>query len=366
MTINNVSYSVAGLDDVEDVEALLSQTDMPGWITLSYQCDLVRAPKMSPNGHSQSVIGRDKSGVLAGMASRQVTSSFWAGKPAQIAWFSNLRLALDFRNRPSVLCRGFDMYRASLHKPQDTPWYLASILSDNTAARRLLERGLAGFPTFRRLFGFQTLAFSAKRVRPALPIRAALPEDASAIVSFLNQQNHTRPLAPVLERDEDFSAGRYPGLAVGDFLVCEGGGEIIGVVALWDQVPFRRLVVANYAAGLSRLRLLINLVAPFTGLAKLPPQGEHLAMAYLSFFTVRGDDPKVAQSLFDAARTAAKRRGLSFVSTSFAEDDPLLLTLSKNKHRAYPANIYGVTWSDDGALPDASCFSLSKIEIAML
>jgi hypothetical protein len=50
-----------------------------------------------------------------------------------------------------------------LHNSLGVRLYLTSIASDNVVARRLLERGLPGMPTYRPLCEFVTLVF--RRVR---------------------------------------------------------------------------------------------------------------------------------------------------------------------------------------------------------
>lgn len=366
MTNRDISYAVAGPNDINDLEKILAETSMPGWITLSYQSDLERAPKMFPDGKSQSVIGRANDGALAGMASRIVMPCYWQGNVRPIGWIGNLRLAKEFRNRPSVLRNGVSAFRSKLDNAKETPWYLASILADNAPARRLFERGLPGFPKAQKLFAFHTLALRTKRLPQSPHIRAATQQDAAEIVRFINQQNQNRPLAAALSCTEDFSSGTYPNLSINDFLVYEAAGNILGTVAIWDQVPFRRLVVTNYKNTLRRLRALVNFVTPLTGLPTLPPQGQHLALAHLAFFTVPNGQNEVAQMLLDAARTVGKQRGHSVVSLGLAEDDPLLPQLSKNRHRAYAANIYCVTLNSNTPSVDPKHFALAKIEIALV
>ncbi|MHA6264886.1 hypothetical protein ACXYMO_16940 [Arenibacterium sp. CAU 1754] len=366
MTGSDISYALAGPGDFGDIERLLAQTDMPGWITLSYRSDLSRARVMSPAGSVQSVIGRNDRGTLAGMASRMVLPGYWNGQPRAIGWAAQLRLAHAFRHRPSVLRGGFDAFRRDLHDPQETPWYMASILSENRVAKRLLERGLPGFPTFTPVARLHTLAFSAQHASGSDAIRCATPGDAPALRAFLNRENRLRPLAPALDETEDFSPNRWPGLSIGDFLIAERSGEITGATALWSQDPYRCLVVTGYNPWLARARPLVNLVSPLTGLPKLPPFGAALPMAYLAFFTVAGNDATCALALLRAARAEARARQFSFVSLGLVQDDPLWPTLSALRHRDYGATLYTVTWKDGEIAPPPEQFHLAKVELSLL
>lgn len=366
MTGPRIAYSVALPEDFADIQALLAETDMPGWITLSYRSDLNRARCMAPGGSVRSVIGRAPDGRLAGMASRMVMPGYWQGQPMKVGWVAQLRLSKASRHRPAVLRGGFDAFRRELHDAKETPWYMGSILSENRTAKRLLERGLPGFPEFVPLMGYRILAFRASRSAQTDMVRAATAEDAPALRAFLNRENRTRPLAPAFEPDEDFRPGRWPGLEIGNFLLALRDGEICGATAIWSHYPFRRLVVAGYDPRLATVRRLANLLAPLTGLPSLPRLGAALPMAYLAFFTVAGNEPAIARALVAAAGGAARLRGLSIVALGLVEDDPLLPPLSALRHRGYDATLYGVTWLPGEKSPPKAQFRLAKVEAALL
>lgn len=363
------SYRRAEPADAPALEALLAATDLPGWIALSYRADLTRAPQLHPAAQAQTLLAEAPGGALAGMATRLVLPGYWQGAEARIGWLGQMRLAPGFRHRPRLLRGGFAAFRSLLHQPGETPWYLASILRDNATAARLLSAGLPGFPRLAPVIDYRTLAFRARPTAPprgALTITPARAEDAPALIAFLTAQNRTRPLAPVLEADETFAPGRWPGLRLSDFLIAREGGVIVGATALWAQAPYRALVVRRYDPRLAALRGPLNLAAPLTGLPRLPPPGQALAMAYLAFFTVAEHAPATARALLAAARAEAAKRGLAFVSLGLCADDPLLPGLAAVRHRGYDAQICTLTWEADEIAPPRAVFALAKVEISLL
>lgn len=334
---------------------------MPGWITLSdrAQPGMVMAPGIT----QKSVIGRDGAGRLAGMASRWVVPGFWQGQPARIGWVGHLRLDKSFRHRPKVLLGGFEAFRAALHDPAETPWYLATVVEGNLPAKRLLEAGLPGFPQFTKLMPYHTLAFrTAKRQAPE-STRQAGPEDAAALARFLADAHRTRPLAPVLTEGDLRDPSAFSGLRLSDFVICEEAGKITGAAAVWDQRPYRGWAVTDYRPPLRQLRAAVNIAAPVTGLPHLPRPGAMLAHGSLAFFTATHS---TARPLIAAAQSLAADKGLSVVSVGLMADDPLLPVLNRLRHRRYDAALYGVTWLDGERLPPPDAFALAKIEICLL
>ncbi len=351
-------FDVAGPGDDPAIAALLEGSELPGWIALSYRAAPGRHGPLHPAADGKSLIVRDAAGTPVGMATRTVMPGYFGGKVQPIGWIGQLRLAPEFRNRPKLLRGGFDLFRRALHS-KDTPWYLASILSENTRAKRLLEAGLPGFPRFEPLTDYVTLAY---RTGGAGPVDLARPEDMAAIAAFLNQQNQNRPGMVWM----DPTGPEWKGLRARDFLLARRNGAIVGVVALWDQRPLHRLHVAGYAPMLRRLRPLVNIAGALTGVPRLPAVGQDLASAFLSFLTVQNNDPALAKSLINAARAEAARRGLAMVVAGLAADDPMLRSLQSLRHRAYRSCIYGVTWFDGDRLPPKAAFDGMKLEIGLL
>ncbi|MFZ2102055.1 MAG: hypothetical protein WAU86_15970, partial [Oricola sp.] len=288
-------YRVAEPRHDAAIAGLMNAFAIPGWIALAYRTEPGRHPPLRPDARSATVIGeRLEDGRLGGMATRSMLPSFLGGKPRDIGWLGQLRIDAAFRNRVHLLRAGFEAVRTFLHDPAETPWYLASIIEGNDAARRILEAGLDGFPLFESLFDYMVLAMTVPARRGDFPrsVRRAGPGDMAAISAFLDGQNRPRDFAPRIG-DAVSGPAAWAGLAPGDFLIHETDGRIDGAAAVWDQRPFRSFAVTAYRPPLGRLRPLINLASPLTGLPRLPAPGDALGQAYLSLAAVRGDVPEV-------------------------------------------------------------------------
>ena len=92
---------------------------------------------------------------------------------------------------------------------------------------------------------------------------------------------------------------------------------------MWDQRKFKQVVVRGYRRPLGTFRPLVNLGLRLAGRPRLPRVGEPLALGFLSHVAVDDDDPALLLPLVDAARRAAARRGLGYLSMGFARRHPL-------------------------------------------
>lgn len=360
-------FRIAEPEHDEAIAGLLNDNAVPGWIALAYRTEPGWHRPLRPDTQSATVVGtRLDDGRAGGIASRSVLPSFFAGEPRRIGWLGHLRIDPDFRNRVHLLRAGFEAVHTFLHDPDETPWYLASIIEGNDNARRILEAGLERFPVFEPLFDYTVLAITVpRREERTSSVRRASPSDMNAIARFLDEQNRERDFAPFIDNGPDLS--RWTGLTAGDFLISEMNGRIEGVAAVWDQSPYRSLAVAAYRPPLDRVRLLVNLAAPFSGLPRLPAPGQPLGQAFLSLQAVRGNDEAIWTDLVTAALALAREKGLQLLAAGFVRGDPLEgATARLFRHRAYKSTIYSVRWGEDGERLDPANFVMPKIEIGLL
>lgn len=357
------TYQVAGPEHDGEIARLLNDNDIPGWISLSYRTQPGSHHPLATQLKSDTIIGVDRDGRAGGIATRSVHRAFMDGEAGPVGWLGQLRIDRDLRHRAHLLRAGFEAVEMMLHDPAETPFYFASVIEGNDAARRLLERGLHGFPRFEPLFGYEVLAITADADgRSGMSTGST---DIDEIASFVNAAHRSRDLAVELEADE-LRHGEWTGLTPADFIALRSGGKIAAAAAIWDQHPHRSIEVTGYRAPLARMRRLANLAAPWAGLPRLPAIGQPLRQAYLSFPVVAADDPRLWVELVRAGLAAASRKGARLLALGFAEGDPAAAVVARAfRHRSYRSTIYRVAFGDASngapAKPRAP-----KVEIGLL
>lgn len=157
------TVAVARLQDEPELRRLLRENPMFGEIGLSLERepDYYRAAAVEGPRHT-TFIGRDReTGRLVGMGSRSVRECFVNGRRRLLPYLGTLRVSRSWRGHRRYLAAAYDLCDG-MRTPDEEPYCLTSIVADNRPARRLLGAGLPGFPVYRELETFITLAVPAK------------------------------------------------------------------------------------------------------------------------------------------------------------------------------------------------------------
>jgi hypothetical protein len=245
------------------------------------------------------------------------------------------------------------------------------VIADNRGARRLLERGLPGWPELRPVDDLVTLAIPARnRVRRRasnVEIVSGDRIDVSELAAVLARNNARYQFAPCWTVDDLMSPTRVRGLHRGDFLVALHRGAIVGCAALWDQRAFKQVIVRGYSRALGRWRPVINAIGPLCGIPALPAVGFQLAFAHLSHLAADDDDPEVVVSLVAAGQRAARVAGLDYVTFGVSATSPLDDTVRQAfAHRSYASVLYVGFWPDGQPAADVLDGRPSHPEMAVL
>ena len=347
-------FEVATPADDPEIRRLLRENPMGGAIRVSLEAEpsSFDAAAIQGDVHQLLVARDERDGKLVGMAGRTVLDAWIDGEPRRLGYLSQLRVDAAHRNSPRLLAAGNARFRA-LHGDGETPLYVTTILADNARARRVLERGLPGMPTYLPRGELVTLVLpTARRLRrgplPAgLAVRPAQEEDLDAIVERLARHGRRHNFAPHWTKAALRSEERTRGLAARDFFVVERGAHLVGCLALWRQGPFKQAVVRGYDRRLRMLRPLHNLACPLTGAPRLPRPGVALRSAFLSHLAVDDDDPDVLLALVGAAHSRAVGEPIDYVHLGLSPTHPSFAPIAAAfPHRAYRSLLYLVHWED--------------------
>ncbi len=344
--------------DDEAIRALLRRHAMGGAIelTLEREPDTRLAAAVEGDPHHTVIVREQATGNIVGVGARSVRDVWFNGRPARLGYLGMLRREPQLLGHRHVLQQSLELLE-STRGDDELRFDLTSIVTDNHAARRLLERGLRGLPTYTPWVQWVTLMIpTTRRAAPIDPdITAARRDDLPHLTEHLNRHYRARQFAPRITSEELLSPGRSRGLALDDFLLLRCHGEILGCMACWDQRSFKQVVVRRYSPGLTIARPLVNGWLRLSGQPCLPAPGQALRMGYLSHVAT-DEDPSILARLVQSARAMAAARGLDYLALGLCTTDPALLLLCQRfKPRTYHSNLYLVSSNERAVhieLPD--------------
>ncbi len=339
--------------DEPELRQLLRDQPIGGQVQLTLEREpcLYHAAGIEGDRYHLAVVRDRLTGRVVGMGSRSVREVWVDGRVTKLGYLGLLRRDPAVGRRWALLSSGFDCLQRT-HLPDELPYNFTSIVSDNAPARRLLERGLPGLPRYEPAGGFVTFVVPAHRrhrIPRSLPIVRGQEGLVPSIIACLQRNLRRYEGAPLWTTQHLRDPLRCRGLALSDFFLAYSRDRVIGCLALWDQRPFKQVVVRGYGSPLRYTRPAINAWMRLTGRPRLPRPVRQLNTAYLSHVAIDADRPDVFFGLVQAAQAAAVDRSIDYVLLGLADDHPLTRAVQKAWNaRAYHSTLYRVHWPNTG------------------
>jgi len=349
-----LTIRLATREDDAQVRAVLRRNIMPGMMTLAFTHEPSFFDAVEVEGDDPRVIAGAMDGQVVGVGLLAARRIFLNGEAAEIGYLSSLRIDQSQRGT-TALARGYRFFKR-LHRERPLPFYLSTIMEENTAAREMLTSGRAGLPAYHAVGRYRTLAIPLmRRKRKKLPARLRLVSGsavgAEAIAAFLRDSGRSRQFYPVYTAVDLLSpTGLLRGLALDDFTVALSGDAIAGTLACWNQLPFRQHLVTGYHGAMKWWRPALNLAAAPLGCQLLPPPRAPVRCLLAACLAIREDDPNIFRALLGEMLSMRAGADHDYLFVGLAEGDPLLPVAVEPLHLTLRSRIYAVAWDAAPAL----------------
>ncbi len=328
---------------------LLDRNPVPGSVEVVMQCRPSFYQAQQVKGDVVQVgIGEEKeSGAVVGVGVRTIATLYVDSRPVRVGYLSGLRIDRPYRGS-SLLARGF-RYLKELDKDRQCDFYLTTIVDDNEQAKELLTSRRAALPDYIDWGRFCTAYLypnqRRKQVRHGRSVSfyRATGQDREELFSFLNRQGADKQFFPVLQTAD--LTGRLQTTRLQDWYLLRENGELVAAALQWDQTAFRQTVITGYHGLMRFACCLSRAFQKLSFVPTLPAAGEVLQQFYLSFCTVRNNDPDLFSILLDEIYTDTLADGQGYGIVGFHETDPLLSCLQGVAHKKYWSRLYLVSWN---------------------
>lgn len=354
-------FAIASEADDAAIRRLLRDNPMRGGVDLTFEREPNYFRGVDLAGGDDQTIVAFKDSRLACMGRCSQHDCWVNGETQRAGYLAELRLDESARGKLGILREGYQYFH-TLQSENPANLYFTSIAADNERARKLLEAGVRGLPTYEFLAELDTLLIAVPRRPKAakLRLRAATMADMPDLVRVLNESGKQFQFATVWTPEPIASLERN-GLPIERFLLATEGDKIVACGALWDQRGFRQTVIRGYAPLLSTLRPLWNMASRVLGKPGLPPPSSVLAHAFLSPLSFASGSERMLPDFVEACFSAASEAGLEFLTLALPTTDGRLAELRRRfSTRTWRSRLYSVAW------PDRSSMSISTEGIPFL
>jgi hypothetical protein len=344
-------FRLATAADDAVIRSMMRENGMPTWVEMAIE----REPSSFDGkvfGRDWAVIGEEGSEAV-GMYTAAVLPVHVNGRPEELGYLGGMRLSPPHRHRIRHVRDGYASIRRLAPLGGTLPWWFTVVASENAVARRLLESGVRGLPCYDALGDYCTFGLPTARGKRGDLWRTAAEPDLPRLIEFHDARAARFQFSPVL-REETV---RRIGLE--RFLVHERAGELRGLVALWDQRAFKRIVARRYRRPIGVLVPAYNTYARVFRRMPLPRRGQALDQTFLAFLAL--DDGALEHGR-ELLRDLLSRCATSVASIGLHAAHPLVSVLEELKPMRYPACVYAVSFEGRPAIRDLP----AQPEVALL
>ncbi len=360
-------FAVATAGDDPAIRRLLRETPMRGAIRIGFERepDYFRSSDLA-GGVDQTIVAFDGEQLVC--AGRCTHRTCWVnGRETRVGYLGELRLAEGGRGRFTIVRDGYRFFH-SLQRSDPPALCFTSIAADNMRARRLLESGLRGLPSYGFLAELDSVLIAVPR-RPrvsGLRLESATSNRLPDVVRLLNEDAIQHQLAAVWTPAKLLSLERH-GLPLNQIYVAFEGNELVACGALWDQRAFRQTVVHSYAPPLSFARSVLNGVSSLLGLPGLPAPGAVLPLGFVCPLGFKKGAEALLPEFIAGLLGVASLRSLDFLTLARPANDPHLRNLRRAfTTRTYHSRLYRVDWPGEPQLAFDSSMTAFLPDVALL
>ena len=323
--------------DNREVLYLINSTSVKGDIEVSFtkEPDYLEALRVCADD-VQAVIGKvnDKVEILG---TRSLKKAYINGKAETLGYLSDLKISNNAK-KMHALSEGFKFMK-SLMDDRRAKLHIATIIEDNKQGKIALTwaNKNPNIPNFYDL-GIMNTYF----ILPILPkftsqkikiIRgsADLLED---IVQFLNNEGKKKQFFPVYTKEYFLN---LPHFNINDFYAAIINNEIVGVIAKWEQTPFKQVVIKKYNNKWKWIKKLTGKI--------LPQENEPIKQFYLSFIVIKNNNNSVFEALLSKIHN--NNRHYKYFSLILHSKDNLNRSLKKFFSIKYKSRLYITEFMED-------------------
>ncbi len=366
-------FDLAVKSDELQLRKIFEENSVDGDIRMSF----LRRPDVFQSidilGENQVIVIRDtEMKTIIGCGIRSIRPMYVNGEIVNVGYMNSLRLAREYRNG-LYLARAFKHFEKLHREDKKVRLYLTTLIENNGVANQALSTGRAGLPTFKDIGRIYTLGINAQKVvsswkeNKQLEISGGSFDNIRSIIKFVNETRASRQFSPYISA-ESFLNGDvlYRQLNPKNFFVAYGHGEIVGVLATWDQGSFKQNVIFGYSRKIKLMRPIYNAYAKFTGYATLPNIGEEIKSFYICCVAISENNPKIFEHLLHVAQVENVNKGYSYMLIGMHEKDNFLETILRAHPIQYRSKLMVSYWEDGVSDFEDLQNLVPGIEIAML
>lgn len=344
-----IKFRAATKADDNNIKTFLDNYPSEGSVQIHLKRDSSFFDSIEVLGKNEYVLllEDDDHSQLGGVGLYSEKDCYLNGQLTTIGYLSDLRLDPRFRNR-GYLARGYKRIKEHV-ATRSIPFSLTTIMADNDSALELLTSRRANLPIYQQIATYETIFLGTKRnfwtKKCDLEVSRLKIDEIDEVVNFLSSVGSKRQFFPKYSKEDILqNEGMLRGLNYSDIFVARMKGEIVGTLALWNQMPFRRWVIKKYDRKVALFRFFYNIYARLFRTLLFPRMGEAVEYRNLSMIAIKDDSVDIFESILAHIWDSDENiDNLDLIMCGLASNDPLKQVLDVPGHR-FKSRVLIVHW----------------------
>lgn len=338
--------------DNQEVLDLINSTYIKGEIEVLFSKEPIYLEAMQTTADIvHPVVGKCNNKVEV-LGTRSIKKVYINGKEEMLGYLSDLKISTKAK-KIHALSQGFQFMK-TLMDDKKAKLHIATIIDDNRQGKIALtwKNKSPNVPNFYDLGVMNTYfvvpifpKFCEKKIKI---IKGSL-ETMDKIVKFLNTEGRKKQFFPVYTKEYFLN---LPNFSPNDFYIALKDDEIIGVMAKWDQTPFKQVVIKKYNGHWGWIKHF------------LPKINQPIKQFYLSFIAIENNNNEIFEAILN--RIYNDNKHYKYFSLILHTNDCLNNSLKKYFNIKYKSRLYITEFMTDTKIKDLIDDRIPYLELVSL
>jgi len=204
--MSRFTFELANQTDDFALQHLMEETPIEGGVKVIFQRkpSYFIAARVEGNFNQTLVCRDNQKNAIVAVGSRSIKPAYINGRVMNIGYLSRLRILPEYRNT-TLLARGYQ-YLKNLHQDNRAPFYITTIIEDNSYSLNMLTKRRAGLPSYLEWGSYYTALIKPNRkkedIKDGLEVIKGSLSYIDRITEFLNKQGSKKQFFPYYSKED--------------------------------------------------------------------------------------------------------------------------------------------------------------------
>ena len=328
---NRYSIRLADENDSDGIRAVFESGGFSGGIAIQYLRGKDPVKSLYQDGEKAviPVIVDNEKDIIVGVGACIIRRAFINGESKKVGYLTALKLLPEYQKRISLIPQAYNFLYENTKN--DVDLYYTTILVDNIAAQKLLEKHHRNMPEYSFIGEYIVYCYRTGQKRNQMKVDRG---NVDGIDNFYDNNLFKSDLACVNKT--------LFGLSENNFFTLRKNNKVVAACAVWNQQEYKQYLLSGYQG---KYKLISKLPTKLFGYPPFPKNHQFINYASIALLCFDDSIDEIEEKQF-IEKVLEQVDNYDMVFCGLFENDKLNPILSSIKHVKYKSRLYEVNWDD--------------------